>query len=331
MGRHLVASIALSLVAGTLIASTAEVEPAEASTLYVTPSQAPQGDWVDEYGGDGYVLADWNNGSDLESLPVGVDFSTSGSTSYHWVASTSDVRALESPTSGGRKVGVWYSASSLELTLDFADTYRGTVSLYSVDWDSSDRRQTVVIDDGTLETFGDINQSFNGGAWISGQVSVFGGGSVTITVNRTGSYNALVSGIFLDAPGPAYEPEPLATEFEPQGSWRGEFGGDGYVLAAGESSGTADAIDLPSGVTFDEGSGTRYLWEDSTAEGRALQTADGGVASSASGTAARRSRRRCTSRTPTQDRSGSTPWTGTAGSAVSCSASRRAIAFTRPP
>jgi hypothetical protein len=42
-----------------------------------------------------------------------------------------------------------------------------------------------------------LTSSFNGGAWMHYDVAVNAGGSVVITVDRTGGNNAVLSGIFL--------------------------------------------------------------------------------------------------------------------------------------
>jgi hypothetical protein len=81
--------------------------------------------------------------------------------------------------------------------MGFVDGYVGTVRLYAVDWDSSVRRQSVTVDDGSGPQTRVIDASFNGGAWVEFDVVVPAGGTLTITVTRIAGGNAVLSGIFL--------------------------------------------------------------------------------------------------------------------------------------
>ena len=77
--------------------------------LFLGVDPITQGNWGGAYGGDGYVLVNWNNGSDVESLPAYVsDVSYSGMSRYMWNSNTADVRGLpaQPDNSGTRRAAV---------------------------------------------------------------------------------------------------------------------------------------------------------------------------------------------------------------------------------
>jgi hypothetical protein len=159
-----------------------------------------QGDWVGSYGDAGYLLAAWNATTDQAVLP-GVTLAVEQGTRHRWLAGTADVRALEDAGQTTRRPAAYYHASQVRLRLTFASAWSGTVHLYALDWDTTERRQTVTVNDGTTSKVVAISTAFNNGAWIHAPVSVGSGGSVVITVDRTGGANALLSGVFLGGGG----------------------------------------------------------------------------------------------------------------------------------
>jgi len=167
------------------------------ATTYLATSQSPQGNWVGTYGANGYALFGWNGSSDLVSLPPATVVLDQGSR-YRWTSSTTDVRALQSPDGTSRTAAAIYHATQVRLHLTFANAYSGNLHLYTVDWDSTSRRETVNIDDGSGPRTAGLSSSFNQGAWINLSINVAAGGSVTITVTANAGPNAVLSGLFLD-------------------------------------------------------------------------------------------------------------------------------------
>jgi hypothetical protein len=160
--------------------------PAIASTV------APQGNWVGAYGSGGYNLAAWNGSSDLSSLPS-ASLSLVRGSRYLWSGSTSDVRALQSPNGVTREAATYYDENQLRVNLTFNSAYSGVLHLYALDWDSHARRELVSVGGNTAALSGDFSQ----GAWLSFPISVAGGETVPIVVDRTAGSNAVLSGIFL--------------------------------------------------------------------------------------------------------------------------------------
>src|SRR4051812_38144948 len=134
-----------------------------------TVSKAPQGNWVGVHGGDGYVLGGWNGSSDLSNLPAGTSLDVGTTKRYVWRNDAgSDVRALRGPDNTFRRAATWHERGQLVLRLHFTDSFVGDLHLYALDFDGSDRRQTIEVG-GESVTLGD---SFHDGAWVTFQVSV---------------------------------------------------------------------------------------------------------------------------------------------------------------
>jgi hypothetical protein len=158
-----------------------------------------QGDWVGTYGVDGYALASWNGTtatSDLVVLPSATLTLEQGFR-YRWSASTTDVRALESPSQAERRAATWAGNSQLRLRLDFSAAYSGTLHVYVLDWDSTSRRQTVTVTDGTTTRVVPMTTAYNSGAWLHFPISVPTGGVVRITADPGAGFNPVVGGLFL--------------------------------------------------------------------------------------------------------------------------------------
>ena len=118
-------------------------------------------------------------------------------TRFEWSGATADVRALQSPNGSTRRAETITFDSQVRIRLVFSTAYSGTLHVYAVDWDSLDRREAVIIDDGSGPRTATIGSDFSQGAWINAPVKVAAGGTVGIVVNRTGGLNAVVSGVFL--------------------------------------------------------------------------------------------------------------------------------------
>ena len=93
-------------------------------------------------------------------------------------------------------------------------------------------------------------------------------GNIKIIVTNEGPWNAVVSGIFLDAPtGPtaaAFLEEDTATE----GNWIGTYGTKGYDVIG-------NAVSIPSDATVTAPQQQPYVWSTSTTATSALENAPG--------------------------------------------------------
>jgi hypothetical protein len=185
----------------------------------------------------------------------GVTASVVQGSRYVWAANTTDVRGLQGPEGTTRTAATYYDPSKVQVKLGFTTAYSGNLHLYALDWDSTVRRESITVEDGSGPRSVLLNSEFNKGAWVSLPINVAVNGSVTITVNREAGANAVLSGIFL---GEAGSP-PSTTGLElSQGGWVGSFGHEGYDLAGWDGA-TGDVSYIP-GATVSLVQGSRYVW-----------------------------------------------------------------------
>ena len=183
-----------------------------------TVETAPEGSWVGAVGAGGYDLAGFDGAvGDLSYVPGG-SLSLQQGTRYQWAADTTDKRALQSPDGLMRSAGAYYDPNQIRLQLSFPSGYTGDIHLYAVDWDSTDRRETITVDGQTAV----LSSSFHNGAWVSLPISVAAGEVATITVDRTAGANAVLSGIFLGDAGTSRrlrpsKPRPKGAGWAPSG------------------------------------------------------------------------------------------------------------------
>ncbi|HXQ00369.1 MAG TPA: hypothetical protein VN845_09955, partial [Solirubrobacteraceae bacterium] len=223
-------------------------------------SSAPQGSWVGQVGSAGYLLPDWDGVQDLSNMP-GVTPTVVEGSRYKWAGSTTEARALEDPSGLLRSSAVYCGQNQVEVQLKFASAYSGNLHLYAVDWDKRERRETITVNGQTAM----LASEFNEGAWVSFPINVAAGGTVTITVDRTAGFNAVLSGIFLGDTG---APPAMPVTQVPQGNWVGTYGSSGYALA--DWSGSSDLSSLTdASLTLEQGS--RYRWNASTTSSLALE------------------------------------------------------------
>jgi hypothetical protein len=163
----------------------------------------------------------------------------------------------------------YFAATQVRVQLTFPSAYSGNLHLYALDADTHARRETMTVNDGSGAQTVHITTDFNQGAWVSFPISVPANGTVSITVSRDAGVNAVLSGIMLGDSGTT----PMPTyQAPPQGNWTGTYGSAGYVLAGW--NGSSDLVALPGGIGETVLQGTRYVWNGSTTDPRALQSPD---------------------------------------------------------
>ena len=173
----------------------AHITLASAAASFVGSDAGTQGSWIGSYGADGYAIP---NGA--QSLPSYSSLSVSGQSNYTWAASTTDVRALQTPGGSGRMASVWYSAPSFTLDLNLQDGNTHQIALYALDWDNYqggraeqfqllDASNSAVLDTQNLTGF----QNGRYMAW-----NVYGHVKIVVTTTNPNS-NAALSGIFFES------------------------------------------------------------------------------------------------------------------------------------
>lgn len=163
-------------------------------------SQAPQGDWVGNFGADGHVLGAWNGSSDLVGgLPSGTTVTLEQGTRAVWDSETTEVRALEAPDESFRRLATYTSfRSDLRVRIEFGAAYEGAVHLYAVDrFTTSSRLQAFSVDDGTAVRTIEVTEGFGNGVWGHFAVSAEAGAAIVVGADRRGSDKTRLAGIFL--------------------------------------------------------------------------------------------------------------------------------------
>jgi hypothetical protein len=173
-------------------ASATPKAPASAgSVTFLANDAATQGKWASAYGADGYDI-----GQGPASLPSYAQVNITGNANYTWNGSTSDVRALQNPSTGTGLAACWYSGSSFTIDVNITDGKTHEVALYALDWDSYGPRQEQinVIDPATGNVLNsETVTNFSGGQYLVYNVT----GHVQFQVtNLVGGSNAVISGLF---------------------------------------------------------------------------------------------------------------------------------------
>ncbi len=175
---------------GTTYSLTNSATPPPGTATFVTMDTTTHGNWKSVYGVDGYNVI-----GDVASNPSYVTPVAAGQSSHTWAPSTSDVRALQKGSNPADRIaGTWFSTSQFTITMNLTDSAVHRVALYSLDWDSTARREKIDVLDGggnVLDTQ-TLSTSFNGGVYLVWNV----GGYVQFRITRIGGANAVASGLF---------------------------------------------------------------------------------------------------------------------------------------
>ncbi len=177
---------------------TTPAAPAAATASPARVDTTTKGNWIGNYGGEGYDIALYSKAPSYGTVTF------AGYTPHTWASSTTDLRALQNPNGISRFAACYYSFSNFTIDLNFSDPNPHRVSLYCVDFDSANtRQQTMRIFDrnygteipGTAQSL----RSFNGGQYVTWDIA----GPVVIQITDDDPLdmtdNAVVSGIFFDA------------------------------------------------------------------------------------------------------------------------------------
>jgi hypothetical protein len=235
------------------------------SASFVRADATTQGNWRGVYGADGYSIA-----GDTTVVPSYAQLQRSGASSWTWTTTTTDVRALQKPTSG-RIAAAWYAANAFSVDLNLTDAQLHQVALYFLDWDGGGRTQRVDLRDATT---GVLLDSRSVGSFVSGQYLVWTvRGRVRFEITRVAGPNALLNGLFVGPGTAATVPTNgaafVGTDAQTQGNWRGVYGADGYTVN-GDTTMAA-----PYGTTTVSGASS-WTWQASSTEVRSLQRATSG-------------------------------------------------------
>lgn len=150
------------------------------------------GTWFGSYGSRGHIIA-----TETPLLPLDCAVAVSGATPWTWLTQTSDLAGLQRPFDGrARGAFTWYSETSFDVEVSFANAGRHRVSLYFVDFDSGNRVQKVEVLDPISGMLLDSTEvtDFREGIWLLYETE----GDLLIRVTRMVGNNVVLSGIFFD-------------------------------------------------------------------------------------------------------------------------------------
>jgi len=257
------APLVLAVVAPGSSGSTA------ASAVFITTDGTTEGSWKGTYGTDGFNVI--NNTASYPSYAV---VTSSGNSSYTWVSSSADPRALQEPSPSTTRIAAcWYTGGSASYSIDvnLTDGNAHQLALYALDWDGlGPRNETIQIIDPSSGNVLDTETvtSFQSGKYLIWKVQ--GHIKVVVTNNVSGS-NAVISGLFFD-PAPVVSTPPPTTasaqfvtlDGTTQGNWDAAYGCDGYSVLPGTQNYPVYAAVTPI-LTADN------TWAASTTDVRGLQ------------------------------------------------------------
>jgi len=178
---------------------------------FIGTDKTTQGSWHGVYGGDGYSIA-----GDSESIPTYASFTVQNELNYTWNPSTTDPRALQRGSTSGSIAACWFTNDHLaiqtyDFDVNFTDANTHQFALYALDWDSSNRSETIQIVDAVTGNVLDTRtiSNFVNGIYLVWNIS----GHVQINVTLAGGTNAATSGAFFGgatASGVSVSPQSLS-------------------------------------------------------------------------------------------------------------------------
>jgi subtilisin family serine protease len=246
--------------------------PAAPTSLIGVNTTIKGANWGQQFGSQGtYVVGD-NNPNRLPSFVS--SFTTTGATTKILSSNTGDVRGLTKPGNVKQKIAAYYySATSFDINMTFSDTQTHLVTLYAADFENAHRSERISAINpatGAILSSQDLT-SFSQGAFVTFSVS----GSVTFRVQDLMGKNAVVSGVFVDAP-PGEQLSFVGVDTTTTGNWKDVGYGPVNAYVVGDNFA---GIDVPSDTVLTSLTGaTRRILAKSTNKTSALQTIDSGAA-----------------------------------------------------
>jgi hypothetical protein len=218
-----------------------------------------RGSWKGVYGSNGYNVI--GAGASYDSFTV----KTVNYSSLTWQRPSTLPSALQHPSDLSRLATAIYSADYFDMNFTVSGSAPRQVAFYCVDFGARNRRQAIELLDSTGRSLTNITVSnFSEGLYVVWQVH----GKVTFRVRNLGPLQAVVSGIFADAPGTApveTSAQFVGTDIQTGGSWKGFYGRDGVHVVG-------DGLLFPAYGRFRSTGDTRLQqWTGSTTDPAALE------------------------------------------------------------
>src|SRR5215813_1658112 len=166
-----------------------------ATAAFVKTDETTRGNWRGVYGVQGHNLAQI-----ATNLPDFAQLALTDQSDLTWAESTTDVRALRKPAGEDRFAAAWHTNAAFTLDLNLSDGKRHQVALYCLDWDRLGRAQRIEIFEAETAALLDSREvsDCKEGKYLAWTLS----GRLRLRVAPMGSSDAVVSGLFIDAPDP---------------------------------------------------------------------------------------------------------------------------------
>jgi hypothetical protein len=164
-----------------------------------------QGGWRGVYGNEGFLLPSAGSVN-----PSYSELALQNASTWVWQDSTSDARGQIKPASTDHMAACWYHGDALLFDIAVYDTAVHSLSMYFLDWDKHDRRQTVEAFDmsGNLLDRAELS-NFSGGVYLRYKIK----GQVRFKITKLTGDNAVLNGIFFDEGPIEAPPKPPAQSF----------------------------------------------------------------------------------------------------------------------
>ena len=113
--------------------------------------------------------------------------SPSSESVFLWSSSTTDIRALQRPSSNGRVAASWSSWTSFAVDINFTDQSVHQVPIYGLDWHHKGRAETISVLDAKTNAVLDTRSisNFANGVYLLWNVT----GHVKLQITKTGGNN----------------------------------------------------------------------------------------------------------------------------------------------
>ena len=232
-----------------------------ASAAFLKLDTTTQGTWRGVYGADGYQLA----GDFSSRQPSYGQMTLSGQGLYGWTSYTPDVRALQYVTGPDRHAAKWESGGSFTVDLNLTPGTAHQIAVYVLDWEYLGLIERIDVIDAATGVVLDTRMAtgFTAGQYLVWKVNGHVQLKITNTIAATGSISAVFFDSYTAVPTPA-SAQFVKLDTATQGSWRGVYGADGYLLAG-------DGTQQPSYGQAAVSGQTLFTWAASTTDARALQ------------------------------------------------------------
>ncbi len=173
-------------------ATTALPNPTVPGVAFLGVDPNTVGDWRGVIGSDGYNVI--TSGS---SYPGYATVNAVGTTDYQWNDHTTDSRALDNPSGGGRVIGCWFAANSFTVDINLLDGMTHKLSLYFDDWDQQNRTEKVEILDALSGAVLDTRTiaNFTSGIYLRWNVK----GQIRVRLTNAGGPNVILNALFFDS------------------------------------------------------------------------------------------------------------------------------------